>query len=83
LKQRNITVYTQPDCPPCTFVKELLTHHKIPYTEKDIKKDPVSRKELIEKYKAMSTPLVLVDDEVLYSSDVAQLADMLEINKKI
>ncbi|TYS15740.1 glutaredoxin family protein [Rossellomorea vietnamensis] len=81
MKQRDITVYTQPDCPPCTFVKELLNHHKIPYTEKDIRKDPVFRKELVEKYKAMSTPLVLVDDEVLYSSDLAQLAELLEINK--
>ncbi|MGF2615459.1 NrdH-redoxin [Rossellomorea vietnamensis] len=76
----NITVYTQPDCPPCSFVKEFLTNQEIPFIEKDIRKDPASRKELIEKYKAMSTPLIVMNHEVFYSSDISKLVEIL--NKK-
>ncbi|WP_421384333.1 glutaredoxin family protein [Bacillus salacetis] len=82
MKENNITVYTQPDCPPCSFVKELLTHHAVTFTEKDIKKDPQARKELIEKYKAMSTPVVLIDGQVYYSSDLQKLPEILGLNKK-
>jgi glutaredoxin-like YruB-family protein len=82
LKENNITVYTQPDCPPCSYVKELLTHHDISFTEKDIRKDTQAMKELINKYKAMSTPVVLIGDEIFYSSDIQKLPEVLGLNKK-
>lgn len=33
----NIIIYTQDECPPCTFVKNYLSEHDIEYTEKNIK----------------------------------------------
>jgi glutaredoxin len=82
LKKFNITVYSQPECPPCSFVKNLLTSHSIPFTEKDVKKDHNARRELIEKYKAMSTPVVLIGDQVFYSTDLSKLPEALHLNKK-
>lgn len=82
MKEKDITVYTQPDCPPCSFVKELLTNNTIAFTEKDIRKDLKARKELIEKYKAMSTPVVIINDQTYYSSDLSKLPEVLGLNKK-
>ncbi|MGM0844410.1 MAG: glutaredoxin family protein [Bacillota bacterium] len=81
MKQLNITVYTQPDCPPCSFVKQLLTTRGLAFTEKDISKNHSSRKELTEKYNAMSTPVVLVNDSIFYNSDLSKLSEALD--KKI
>ncbi|WP_409253528.1 glutaredoxin family protein [Bacillus sp. SCS-153A] len=82
MKKHDITVYTQPDCPPCSFVKELLSNNTIPYTEKDIRKDHHARKELIEKYKAMSTPVVIINEQIYYSSDLSRLPEALGLSKK-
>lgn len=79
--QHTITIFTQPDCPPCVFVKELLSHHNIPYTEKDITKDGRARKELIEKHKVMSTPAVLINGKVYLSSDLSRLPEVLGLNQ--
>ncbi len=32
-----IIVYTQNDCPPCTFVKNYLNEHQIDFEERNIK----------------------------------------------
>ncbi|RIW29509.1 glutaredoxin family protein [Bacillus salacetis] len=82
MKEQSIIVYSQPGCPPCSFVKELLSSQSLSFIEKDIKKDPAARKELIEKYKAMSTPVVLIGDQVLYSSDIGKLLEVIESSKK-
>ncbi|WP_456271713.1 glutaredoxin domain-containing protein [Bacillus sp. AK031] len=75
-----ITVYTQPDCPPCVYVKELLTHHNIPFIEKDIMKDNKARQELVEKYHAMSTPAVLINGKIHLSSELSKLPNLLGLN---
>jgi glutaredoxin len=78
----DITVYTQPDCPPCVYVKELLTHHNIQFKEKDIRKDGKARKELVEKYQAMSTPAVLINGKIYLSSDLSKLPEVLGLKSK-
>ena len=38
----HITLYTQDDCPPCSFIKNYLHEHQIPFEEKHIKASSLS-----------------------------------------
>jgi glutaredoxin len=74
-----IIVYTQPDCPPCQFVKNFLKEQQIDFHEKDIKKDNRAKEELINKYKLFSTPVVIVDDKVITSQQLNELPSILKL----
>lgn len=39
-----IIVYTQNDCPPCTFVKNYLNERQIDFEERNIKKSTISKR---------------------------------------
>ena len=56
----NIIIYTQDECPPCTFVK-ITSEHDIEYTEKNIK-NAQYRNEMIN-YDAFATPFILLKGE--------------------
>ena len=64
----NIIIYTQDECPPCTFVKNYLSEHDIEYTEKNIK-NAQYRNEMIN-YDAFATPFILLKGEPMYSVDM-------------
>ncbi|MFS1518183.1 glutaredoxin domain-containing protein [Bacillus sp. SCS-151] len=78
---RSITVYSQPDCPPCEVVKKFLAHHKITYQEIDITKNKRERERLINEYKAYSTPTIIIDDEIVKGFDLTKLANILNIEE--
>lgn len=59
-----LVIYTQNDCPPCTFVKNYLTEHKVDYIEKNISNNEY-RSEMID-YDAFATPFILLDGEPMY-----------------
>lgn len=40
----SITIYTQNDCPPCTFVKNYLSEHHVNYEEKILLKINTDKK---------------------------------------
>lgn len=40
----SITIYTQNDCPPCTFVKNYLSEHNVNYEEKILLKMNIDKK---------------------------------------
>ncbi|BCU52006.1 glutaredoxin [Staphylococcus auricularis] len=73
----DITIYTQNDCPPCTFVKNYLTHHEVPYTEKNIAKSEY-RNEMID-YDAFATPFILLDGEPMYQVDMDKINQVCHI----
>ncbi|MDZ5470601.1 glutaredoxin family protein [Bacillus sp. 31A1R] len=75
----NITVYTQPDCPPCEISKRFLTEYGFTYQLKDIKKNPKARKELTEKYGSYSTPTFVINDVVITGFDIEKLKEVLSI----
>ncbi|MGE7602221.1 glutaredoxin family protein [Peribacillus sp. NPDC097675] len=62
---KDITLYTQPECPPCKITKLFLNDNNIEYKEKDIKADGKARKELTDKYNSYSTPTVVIDGKVI------------------
>ncbi|MEG9296470.1 glutaredoxin family protein [Mangrovibacillus sp. Mu-81] len=73
-----VTVYTQPECPPCEVVKLFLKEYKINYIERNIKEDNGARKHLIEELKSYSTPTITVDDKVISGFNLEALKEALD-----
>lgn len=75
-----ITIYTQPDCPPCEIAKLFLKEYGFEYELKDIKKDSMARNELIKNYNSFSTPTFVINSEnVITGFDIEKLKEILQI----
>lgn len=74
----HITIYTQNDCPPCTFVKNYLSEHNVEYEEKNITNDTYLN-EMME-YDAFATPFILLNDEPMYQVDMDKINSAFNIN---
>lgn len=77
---KKITVYTQPDCPPCEITKRFLTEYGFSYEVKNIKTDQKARMELIETYQSYSTPTIIIGEKVITGFDLEKLK--IELNIK-
>ncbi len=77
----NVTVYSQPDCPPCKIVKEFLSYHQISFKEIDISKDTNAKKYLMNDLQSYSTPTVVVGKDVIKGFDIRTLAQILNIEE--
>ena len=66
-----LVIYTQNDCPPCTFVKNYLTEHKVEKKKKKISNNEY-RSEMID-YDAFATPFILLDGEPMYQVDLYKI----------
>jgi len=73
----HITIYTQDDCPPCTFVKNHLQANHVNFTEKNIKNNQY-RIEMID-YDAFATPFILLNDEPMYQVDMDKINQAFDI----
>ncbi|AFD00512.1 Glutaredoxin and related protein [Methanocella conradii HZ254] len=76
-----LIVYTQPTCGYCRELKEYLAKNNIPYEERDITKDRAAWDELVNKYKARATPLIVYGDKTLLGFNVDELRKMLGIEQ--
>ncbi len=72
-----IIVYTQNDCPPCTFVKNYLTEHQIVFEERNINNQQY-RNEMID-FDAFSTPFILLNGNPMYHVDLDEINMVLNI----
>ncbi len=63
----------------CDRVKEFLSQKQVEFAERNIAADPAALAEL-EKLGYMTTPVTLVDGEVVVGFDRARLERLLEIN---
>ncbi|MGX2959085.1 glutaredoxin domain-containing protein [Peribacillus sp. JNUCC 23] len=75
-----VTLFTQPDCPPCKIVKMFFNEYNISFQEKDIKADIVAMKELTKKYGSYSTPTVIINGEVIIGFEIKKMKEALSIN---
>lgn len=73
----HITIYTQDDCPPCTFVKNHLQANHVDFTEKNIKNNQY-RIEMMD-YDAFATPFNLLNDEPMYQVDMDKINQAFDI----
>lgn len=73
----HITIYTQDDCPPCTFVKNHLQANHVDFTEKNIKNNQY-RIEMMD-YDAFANPFILLNDEPMYQVDMDKINQAFDI----
>lgn len=73
-----IIIYSQNDCPPCTFIKNYLTEKNVEYTEKNISKSTTYRNEMMD-YDAFATPFILLNEEPMYQIDMDKINTELNI----
>ncbi|HDB2436526.1 TPA: glutaredoxin-like protein NrdH [Staphylococcus aureus] len=72
-----IIVYTQNDCPSCTFVKNYLNEHHIDFEERNINNQQY-RNEMID-FDAFSTPFILLNGNPMYHVDLDEINKVLNI----
>jgi glutaredoxin-like protein NrdH len=76
---KKVTLYSQPECPPCEVVKLFMREYGIEYVEKNIKEDTGAREFLMKRLKSYSTPTITVGDLVISGFDLEALKAALEI----
>ncbi|MBU8877635.1 glutaredoxin family protein [Bacillus sp. FJAT-29790] len=76
-----ITIYTQPDCPPCDITKRFLSEYGFSFETKNIKTDHKAKKELIEKYQSYSTPTIVIGDTIITGFNLEKLKEVLNIEE--
>ncbi len=72
-----VIIYTQDDCPPCTFIKNYLVNKNIKFTKKNIKNQNY-KNEMMD-YDAFATPFILLKGMPMYQVDMENLNDELNI----
>ncbi len=60
-----IIVYSTPSCPYCNLVKDYLKQKGIEFEEKDVSKDRVSAREMIEKSGEMGVPQIDINGTII------------------
>jgi glutaredoxin 3 len=63
----------------CGKVKEFLSQNKIDFTDRNIAADETALKEL-EKLGYMTTPVTVIDGEVVVGFDAAKLRSLLQLS---
>lgn len=63
----------------CGKTKEFLSQNQIPFEDRDISKDPTAVDEL-QKLGYMTTPVTVIDGEVVVGFDQAKLAHLLGLS---
>ncbi|AGX02003.1 MULTISPECIES: glutaredoxin domain-containing protein [Bacillaceae] len=76
---KQITLYSQPDCPPCEISKRFLQEYGFSYEVKDISTDKKAREELTKRYNSYSTPTFVIDQTVITGFDLEKLKAELNI----
>lgn len=74
----NIIVYTKTGCQWCKGVMDLLNEKKVPFEERDVRKNPDFFKELVAKSGQEKTPTLDIDGEIIADSDKDQVAEYMK-----
>lgn len=78
---QKVTLYTQPQCPPCEIVKRFFKANNIQFNEINIKEDLSSQEYMIKTLESYSTPTVLINDQdVVRGYNLEALAEKLNIS---
>ncbi|MBN8191646.1 glutathione S-transferase N-terminal domain-containing protein [Bacillus sp. NTK074B] len=76
---KEVTLYSQPECPPCEVVKMFLNEHKVKFKEINIKADEQARYFLTNQLKSYSTPTVTIGREIITGFDLEALTAALNL----
>jgi len=78
VSEKEVVLFTQHACRFCKLEKEWLTQRDIDFKERDITDDPTALSDL-EAIPAFTTPVALIDGEVVHGFDRHRLAELLGI----
>jgi glutaredoxin len=74
-----ITFYSKTGCPWCNAVRHLLNEHDLSYDERDIRRHPQHRVELMERTRQAEVPTLKIGDEWLIDTDAKKVARHLKL----
>ena len=77
MAEKQVVIYSTPTWPWCHRAKEYLSKKGISFTEYDVAQDKEKAKEMIEKSKQMSVPVITIDDQVIVGFNQGQLDSLL------
>jgi glutaredoxin-like YruB-family protein len=76
MAQPRVIIFTQPDCPPCRWVKSFLSDKGVEFEERDLSLDPQAVHDLVNVYESRSTPTLVVGEQVFIGFDPEQLQEV-------
>lgn len=77
MSNKNVVVYSSDTCIYCHDAKDYLKSIEVNYTEKNVSKDPVARKELMTRG-FMGVPIIMVNDVVIQGFDKERIDQLLK-----
>ena len=78
MSEKEVILFTQTGCRFCKLEKAWLSQHEIAFKERNISDDPSALTDL-EQIPAFSTPVALIDGEVVFGFDRRKLSELLGI----
>lgn len=78
MAQPKLTLFTQPDCPPCDWLKSWLRERNLEFEEHDVSTDKLAVFQLVRTYKSQSTPTLVIGDQVLIGFEPEKIEAALE-----
>ena len=78
MTEKEVVLFTQSGCRFCNLEKTWLSQHAVDFKERNITDDPSALEDL-EQILAFSTPVALIDGEVVFGFDRHKLSELLGI----
>ena len=78
MSEKEVVLFTQSACRFCKLEKAWLSQHSVDFKERNINDDPRALADL-EQIPAFSTPVTLIDGEVVFGFDQRRLSALLGI----
>ena len=77
--EKEITIYSTPNCHHCHAAKEFFAEHKIEVTDINVAEDAEARASMVELTGQMGVPVIKIGDDVLVGFDEPKLKELLSL----
>jgi glutaredoxin 3 len=78
-KPPEVLVYSTPDCPYCTMVKEFLSGKGIKFVEYDVSKDKDKAREMVMKTQQGGVPVIQINGRLIVGFDQRLIEESLKL----
>ena len=78
MSEKEVVLFKQSECRFCALEKEWLAKHAVAFSERNVSNDPTALEDL-EQIPAFSTPVAVIDGEVVFGFDRRKLEKLLGI----
>ncbi|HPD19906.1 MAG TPA: glutaredoxin domain-containing protein [Candidatus Pacearchaeota archaeon] len=76
---KKVRVFSSPTCPYCLTLKRFLTEKGIEFEDIDVSQNEEARKEIMEKTKETTVPVLDIGGEFIVGFDRKKICELLEI----